>query len=191
MGKASPRPQGFDPNLANGGVVIRDSKKYTDDYYQQVFNIWYKNGKPTGFILHKLVIEAFPTEVAPSIHTLDTWIDTMYLSKAYELDMQVSTAIDQNLIAAKIEALQRHAIIGKKMQELGLKALENVTDNALVKFKIRDIVDLLVKGTEIERNSLVIPKYFEKIEEMDDEALVDEITKMIGSGNLRPVDGEE
>lgn len=184
MARAAKRPPNYQPALEAGRTPIRDSQKYTGEFYQSAFQIWYENGKPSATVLIALLQKQYPTDIMPNTTTVNAWIHDHFYSMALPLDAQVSDAIDIKLISNKISALSEHIKIGQKMQNVGMQFLDSLTDDEIKKIKLRDAIMLLVEGVRIERESLIIPKYFAELEKMDDEKLLDEIKATIKKEGL-------
>lgn len=186
MPRAAKRPENYKPALEDDRKVIRTAQTYNGDFYQTAFQVWYENGKPGATVLIALLQKQFPTDIMPSITTVDVWIHEYFYSMAYPLDEQVSSAIDTKLIANKIAALSEHIKIGQRMQNIGLQFLDGLTDDEIKKIRLRDAIELIVQGVRIERESLIIPKFFAELEKLDDDSLLTAIKAEIKKENLLP-----
>jgi len=150
--------------------------QYSDEYRLSVFTKWFLSGKPSSQHLRKLIDPDPVSNLLPRREVLEHWIRDDFTAYAIELDQEISKRIEQQLIERKVEALNRHADLGRKMQNIGVEYLDQIED--VKSIGIRNAINLLVKGVEMERESAVIPGFFSKISKMDDETLLDEIKKL-------------
>lgn len=153
---------------------------FGDEYKLQVFLVWYNTGKPSGEMLRTLIEPDSLTENLPAAHTLNQWIRETFIPKALFLDEQVSADIDKKLVAQRVEMADRHAHIGKILQQKGLEYLEShdITN-------AKDALAAIIKGVEIEHEARVLPTdILEKLDTMSDDQLVKELTKVIQSSKI-------
>jgi len=160
---------------------------YPPGYKDQIFTLWYSMGKPIARVLYlKIpVYEEFGTK--PPIDTIQDWTwSTEFKERAAILDEQVMAQINQKMVAEKVEMLNRHAVIGSKMQDMAMAYLKEHDKDLGVGSSVR----LLVAGVEIERNSRGIATTFEKFDKMSDSQLNAEIQKIIERAPVELMPGE-
>lgn len=153
--------------------------RYIDEYRQEAFLVWYSNKKPGAVTLNNMLTEIYDEHaVIPSIPVLNNWINDQFIPKAYELDLQVSKQLDEQAIASKVAMMQRHAEVGKEMQDIGIQYLrDNGVGNA------RNAITAVFRGIEIERQSNV-PTMFEKLDKMSDDDLLKEIKQLASNSTI-------
>jgi len=76
--------------------------------------------------------------------------------------------------------LKRHAVVGKKMQDIALEYLDD--PDVINKLSPNSATRLLVEGLKIERVSVGMPDVLEDVMTKTDEELLDDITKLITEG---------
>lgn len=156
---------------------IRKSSKteFTDDYKNEIFTIWYNEGKPVVKVLQeKIPVPKTNYGIKPSTHTLYSWIHSdSWKVRAKELDTGVQKSVDLALIHTKVEMLERHANVGTTMQDIALEYLEQHAKDMTAPAAVR----LLVEGIRIERESRSIPEALAKLTSLSDEQLLKEVIK--------------
>lgn len=157
-----------------------DTDQFSDDYRMQVYLTWYNRGKPNAERLHRMLDNDPSCDMKPAVVTLQLWIRDRFIPHAMELDDQVADQVDQAMIQQRIEMANRHAEIGRELQELGLQYLrENdiKTDKAAL--------TALIKGVEIEREALTLPTdMLAKLDRMTDDDLLEQVTHLLQDGKL-------
>ena len=97
---------------------------FADTYKSEIFTLWYTHGKPQA---HKLVhmIENIDTikHKRPSYTVLSGWIREDFKTLAKDLDQEVAQQLETTLVAEKVAMLERHAVVSREMQEMGLEYL--------------------------------------------------------------------
>lgn len=172
--------------------------KYTANYVDAIFTIWYKMGKVGPTRLSNMIPE--PSEYGissskPSENTLRRWIENdstlskSFLERAEYLDEQVANELQGRLIAEKVAMLDAHTVVAKEMQDMALTFLRENKD----KLNSNSAVRLLVEGVRIERESRGIPRTLEKLAERSDEELMDQIEDMLlrSSVEIKPLESGE
>ena len=164
-------------DLQDKDIRIGSTAKYTDDYKNKVFTIWYNEGKPPP----KTLFEKIPPPetnygVRPSETTLKSWVFSQpWKKRANDLDAGVRQSVDLALIQTKVEMLERHARLGEKMQDMGIEYLEDHKDDITAQAAVR----LIVEGVRIQVESMGIPGALAKLTRLPDEQLLEEIKKLI------------
>ena len=152
---------------------------YSNDFKEKCFVEWYNEGKPP--------ITAFSFTVGedeygrkPSKQILFTWSEE-WRKRAELLDEEVKKQLEARLIAEKVEMLKRHAIVGKKMQNLAVEYLDQ--PDMIKKLSPNSAIRLLVEGLKVERISVGMPDVLEEVMTKTDEELLEDITKLITDGS--------
>ena len=156
-------------------------RPFGQPYHEKVFYIWYNHGKPGGGKL----LQYIPAELdefgrLPTAFLLANWIMEEFVPRAELLDKQVKEQLDSLVVAEKVEMLKRHADIGFKMQDMAINFLNENQDVLSAPAAVR----LLVEGIRIERESRGIPAALDKLRDMSDEKLMDEIKSLMTSSSV-------
>ncbi|MHA2248674.1 MAG: hypothetical protein ACXADY_27260 [Candidatus Hodarchaeales archaeon] len=115
----------------------------------------------------------------PARNALTSWVKG-WREKAKVLDKEMELGIVEEQVAAKVEMLDRHARTGKVIQGHALKWLEDHKDELTPQSAVR----LLQVGVEMEMNSVGIPEALKKMQKLDDESLLSEISSIISSSEV-------
>lgn len=152
-------------------ITTSSAYKYSSDYKQKIFVLWYNSGKPSASRLFDLITE--PESITgkfPSKSVLQKWISEEFTAEAIFLDEESSQEIEKRLVTDKVEMLLRHAKIGRGMQEKALSYLEENDDLG----NARTAITLLVEGLKVERESTgVVPA--QKYSRMTDDELLEKL----------------
>lgn len=167
-------------DLPLGGDLTKYSVQtdYSDEYRIGVFTKWFLSGKPGANHLRKIIDPDPVAKMIPPAPTLQRWILEDFTPYAIQLDGEIAKRLEQQLVERKVETLNRHADLGKKMQNIGEQYLDSLDSEDIKRIGVKNAVQLLIRGVEIERDSTVIPDYFAKYSKMDDNALLDEIKRL-------------
>lgn len=159
---------------------------FNDDYVRKAFYLWYNGGKlPAQILWNQLPDTA--EGIKPTRITLERWIKNDFAPLAAELDVKVQTEIQARLIEEKISMFTRHAKVGKQMQEMAIEYLEEHRGELSSNNAIR----LLVEGWRIERESVGLPTALEKMRDMSDDDLLEEVKQLMSSSQLVPLEDEK
>lgn len=157
--------------------------QFSDDYVLEVFTTWYNSGKPNNKQLFELIGSDPISGLKPSERTLREWINTRFKERAIYIDNLVAERVEQELIQQRVGMLERHAELGMKMQDMGLKYLEEHGVGSA-----RNAITLLVRGVQIEHDARIAPiEILEKLDKMSDEKLIEEL-KAYSSGKVVEAD---
>lgn len=168
-----------------GDFKVSTTLRFTEDYKTKCFQLWYNAGKVVSADLHEIIpIPETNFGRKPSVQTLTNWIHTDFVNRATDLDKGVQETMNKALIASKVEMLQRHIQVAKKMEDLAIKYLEENTKD----FTTAAAVRLLVEGIRIERESTGIPGMLDKMIEKSDEELLEMVKELVQES---PVDFEK
>ena len=163
-------------------------RAFPQPYIEKVFRIWYERGK----ISAKQLLRFIPASLdewgrIPSHSTVESWLEDFFVPRAKELDDEVKRQLDALVIKEKVEMLKRHAEVGVAMQNMSIEYLNEHRDEISAPAAVR----MLVEGIRIERESRGIPAALDKIRDMKDEELMEEIKQLVtGAGvKLEDIDG--
>jgi len=155
-------------------VEIPERKVFSEHYKEQLFLLWYAEGKPSIPSFMR-VIPPDTEGKKPSKVTLTTWSSEEWRTRANLLDDEVKQQIEAHAIAEKVEMLSRHADIGKNLQETGAEYLKEHADE----LKPSTAVRMIVEGVRIEQNSRGIGTAFKEMVETSDEELTEKIGRLM------------
>jgi hypothetical protein len=156
-------------------------KNFSSQYREKIFYVWYNHGKPGSMSLLPFITpEMDEWERLPSKYSLDVWIEDEFVPRAAQLDSEIKKQLDAQLIAEKVEMLRRHADVGLKMQDMAIEYLNENREELSAPAAVR----LLVEGIRIERESRGIPAALDKIRDMSDEKLMEQIKEIVTSSNV-------
>lgn len=162
---------------------------YTDDYKNKCFIVWYMAGRPTRITSIKELLPKDENGRVPTLELIADWRHDMEWDlRADDLDSRAMEKVDNELVRRKAEMLKRQADMGKKMAERGMKSLES---RATIKSDMAAIV-AVVRGAELERNSLGMSELIEKLAKMSDADIKAEILRLSArAGSEDVIDAEE
>ncbi len=153
------------------------TQEYSEAYKDELFQIWFKNRRPSGRRLLNMIPEDWADDT-PTAITLTKWItgEGGFNDRAVILDRHLQDEIEGRLIQEKVEMLYRHGELGRKMQNKALEKLDTLEPGDL---SSSAAVRLLVEGVKIERESVGLPQALEKMMNATDEELLDRVEKLI------------
>lgn len=151
-------------------------------YIEKVFRIWYNHGKPSA----KKLLQYIPANLdewgrIPNWSTVESWLEDFFVPRATELDTEIKRQLDGLVIAEKVEMLKRHADVGVQMQNMSIEYLNEHREEISPPAAVR----MLVEGIRIERESRGIPAALDKIRDMNDEELMDEIKQIVTGAGVK------
>lgn len=167
-----------EPSYGDTGYkkFVNLSNKYSQEYVLRAFTLWYELGKPIVRDLWSAIPEYQFTQDKPTIATLQTWIGSEdWIERAYELDSEVEKHFKEKQIQSKVEMLERHAELGREMQEMSYTWLKTHQDQLTPGTAVR----MLVEGVNIEQATAGIPEALKKMMTMKDEDVQKEIIKLL------------
>jgi len=154
-------------------------RSYNPDYKLRLYTLWYNSGKPSAKQFRKSIVEPDPyVGTVPAVSILSAWIHKEWGNAAQELDVQVNQQLEQTMVMEKLEVLKRHADIAKKMQDMAITYLDEHGPGSS-----RNAIEMLVKGLDIERNSIGAPSQLARISEMSNEDLMDELKRLVSDNS--------
>ena len=154
---------------------------FTEDYKDQVFYLWYENGKIINFNLMES-IPVSPNGRKPSEGTIKEWVSQGdWNTRADGLDGQITRVLDNSVIEKRVAMYKRHAEIGQDMVEMGMAYLK---ENGIKKEE--SAIRAIAEGIDIQRQSIGLAEALQKISTMDNDQLTRELQKLLG----KPVMGE-
>jgi hypothetical protein len=146
---------------------------FSQEYHDDAFRLWYSAGKPNVRQLYQMLPDN-PDGRKPSHATLHKWVKEEFMEKAMEMDQEVVDALQEKLIQSKVEMMERHVDLSRKMQEVGFKVLDENPDN----ISVGNAVRLIIEGVRIERESNGIPDMLRKMALMTDEQVIKTIEQL-------------
>lgn len=160
--------------LLIGYCMTKLGKNFSDGYKEEVFLIWFKNGRPVPSVLRDLLTPNHE-DLVPTIATLRTWKRNFrWDDRADTLDALVVRKIEASAVEEKVRMLKKHAETAEKLQELGMEHLiDKKIDSSSVALK------MVTEGIAIERESKGLPDALLKMAEMEDEKLIDTVSKLM------------
>lgn len=161
---------------------------YTDDYKNKCFIVWYMAGRPTRITSIKAILPKDENGRIPTMELISDWRHDMNWDlRADDLDSRAMEKVDNELVRQKSAMLKRQAEMGRKMADKGMKSLE---ENE-IKSSMAAIV-AVVRGAELERNSLGMSELLEKLAKMSDADVREEILRLSArAGSENVIDAEE
>jgi len=155
-------------------------KRFSRHYQDELFLLWYAEGKPTSSRFHHII----PPDVSgekPTLSTIKRWMNYgKWRKRAETIDEEVKQQIEAHAIAEKVEMLTRHAKVGKQLQEDGAEYLKDHLDELTPSTAVR----MIIEGVRIEQNSRGIGTAFKEMVEMSDEDLTTKIEDLIGKSKV-------
>ena len=163
-----------------GNFRIEPHKTYSNHYKEQLFLLWYSEGKPTLHSFHKII----PGDSAgdkPTLDTLKGWSHYLkWKNRGNLLDDEVKQKIEAHAIAEKVEMLSRHAKTGKELQEIGAEYIREHLDEIKPSVAVR----MIVEGVKIEQGSRGIGTAFIDAVNMSDDELTTKLEDLIGKSKV-------
>jgi len=162
--------------LPIGEIIKVQGERYSRGYKDDLFMLWYNNGKPTGQRLWEMIPEEWEID-KPRVNAITVWIRDIYKPRAEMMDERLAQELEGRLVKEKVEMLYRHANVGKLMQNKALACLDSIEPSEL---STSAAVRLLVEGVRIERESIGLPQALEKMLNETDEDLLNRVEKLLG-----------
>ena len=158
---------------------MSSNHRWTDEYKEKCFEVWYLNGRPKQSVRLKEMIQDItgPDEYGriPSHHQINVWLgDGVWDMRADELDAKAIQIADDGLINQKAEILKRHQAQALKIQMKALEYLEQEGFDTAA-----SAVNAYFKSTEEERKTQGFSDLLEKLESMSNNQVRDEIIALI------------
>jgi hypothetical protein len=147
--------------------------EFNAEYKLKCFEVWYSGGKPGHNRLFEMLPES-DTGAKPTALTLTNWIQE-YKQTAIQIDAEVEKELQVRMVKEKVEMLSRHAKTGKEMQDMGMTYLQGHEKELNANVAVR----MLVEGIAIERASRGVSSALEKMLNMSDEQLQEEVLQLL------------
>ena len=171
-------------DLKNTEIVSR--KRFSDQYKDEIFYLWYRAGKPVAHKLYQLVSSDINGN-KPTMKTLEQWTKYHFRKRADKLDSELQKQYDKTVVRERIDMLNRHAGIGLEMQTAAMEYLEENKENLTVPSAVR----LLIEGVRIERQSRGVPDAMSKIIDKSDDEILELFEEIITNApSLNVIDAE-
>ena len=163
-------------------------KMFTPEYREQAFAMWYASNKCT---LDSLVLMLPETEHGekPQYSTVVSWKhDGRWVERAANLDLEVQTQLERELVGQRVEMMKRHAEFAQEIVEKAMEKLRvggfDTSASAVAALRV---------GFDEEKKSRGMEVALTRIAQMDDEQLNKTFIAMLGKvGNidLDTIDGD-
>jgi hypothetical protein len=168
--------------MNSNGQIQRGERliPYDENYIETMFAFWYNSGRiPASKII---VLENCPKDQfdrIPSRRVLEAWVnERAWRERADVLDAQVSTKIDDKLVARKVAALDRQASQAKEVGQIAFDyILENGFDSSA------SATAAFIKAAELERLAVGLSKNIQKLAEMDDDEVLQKVKELAERAN--------
>ena len=155
--------------------VLTRTKQFSEDYKRKVFLLWYNKGRLPGAKLLPLM-ELDEQGYKPTKTTLNVWIRNEFVPHADELDGQVEEQIGAEIVKQKIEMLERHAKLGKDLQDISITRLREIANQEGL--SEAGSLRLLEFAVKLERDSKGIPEMIKKVMNLSDDDLLSKIKEI-------------
>lgn len=151
-------------------------KEFPREYREEVFQIWYRAGRPSIHKLRPLLSPADLDGRVPSEEALGIWRkDDGWVIRADDLDTEVARRNDRDAIQQKLEMLRRHAAVSMTLIEKGSKFLETTGIT-----KAADAIRAIALGMEGESRSRGFRVALDSMGKKSDEELVHYLEQLVG-----------
>lgn len=123
--------------------------RFSKTYKEGVFHAWWPNRitTPLSTIVASLPLSEDGTR--PEVGAVRAWIAReRWIERAEMLEAQVSKRLEKMALEGRVEMLNRHAQVGKELQE---KALAYLQTTEIV--RMSDAIKLVELGIDVERSS--------------------------------------
>ena len=152
---------------------------FTDHYKSRCFAAWYASGRPPHTTIIHGVIPKDEYDRKPTEATLRQWrTELAWDARADELDARAESAVEDELVNARILMLKEQAAKGRELQVMGMEYLrENDFDTSA------SAVSAIFKGASLERTSRGLSEHLVSMMKMDNDQLVMEVQKLIDKAN--------
>jgi hypothetical protein len=163
--------------------------KFSEDYQEKCFQVWYLAGRPTYAKRFQELIPEDEHGRKPTPVVIYRWQkDGTWDLRADELDAKAIQTSEESLVIEKAEILRRHQEAAKQVQ---IKALEYLMTEGFDTSAAA--VNALFKGMDMERQAAQFADLLEKLDRMDNNQVRDKIIDLVNraASNNQIVDGEE
>lgn len=149
--------------------------EYTEQYIEKVFYLWYDGGRKESNAFVNLLPKN-EEGITPSKFTIIKWKSTRgWVERADALDAEASRAIDNTVIAERVEMYKKQKIVADQLINKGMKFLNEKgiqSDASAIR-----AIDL---GFATQRVSTGIAEAYAKYAKMSDEQLSATLVKLLG-----------
>lgn len=163
---------------------------YDDNYIEALFQYWYSHGSPVASEFAKMLERdqvkdehgRIPTEI-----TLGNWLNERgFRARKDLLDARVSSEVDNDLVALKIQTLREQAAGFRAVRQKALDfLLANDFDSSA------SAVTAFIKASQEERVAHGLSKAIQKIAAMDDDALIQQVRSLASRVSGDMIDMED
>jgi len=162
--------------------MSRVNQIYSEDYKLQSYFQWYNSGKPTAT---QFQLEIKPTSDGnfPTIQTLHGWIK-QWKEDCKPLDERIYNEIMEETVASKVEMIRKQLGETKILRKSAYDYLVENVDELSPSTATR----LWIESARLERELSGIPEALEKMIQMDDKNLIEEITELISESEIKSIE---
>lgn len=165
--------------------VINQAVKYSDDYLEQCFEVWYSMGQPNNMNLLIDRIPDSPNGGKPTkVFLLNTKNTRGWSERADAMNTKAIQKVEDQLIDQKAEMLKRQA---QQAFEIAERAREHLLENGFDTSSAA--VNAIKWATEEERTVRGVSEMMIKISKMTPDELMQEAAKLL-KRNSEAIDGE-
>ena len=157
---------------------LKKNREYTPAYKEQLFFIWYKAGRPEVPYLMS-ISPPDDSNNLPNTLVVHSWMKLYsWNERADILDAEVARLVEQKAIEEKVEMFQRHAELGKDMQQQATDYfIQHPLDDPQVAIR------MLTSGINIEKASKGLPEALLKVAKMKDEELGSVVARLMSKAS--------
>lgn len=174
-------------------TIQANIEKYSEDYRDACFYVWYKAGRPKlGARNGSKIMPLMPQDEngnKPSLITIKSWmVNNGWEQRADVLDAQVSLRLDEDAIQNRIQTLRTLAENGKSLKTKGLEYLSSKPDP--FEGNPSAAVRAVVAGSEMEFKYAGAADLLANISGMTDRQLDKELARLLGKNENEIIDAE-
>ena len=151
------------------------NNKFTPGYKDQVFTLWYDSGKPKVIKFYDIVPVDPMVNERPTLTDLRAWVKSdEWIERTEMLDADIVSDLREKRLAATVEMLERHAEVGREMQDTALTWIRANKKDLSAGTAVRMLVD----GVDIEQDTASIPDMLKKLSRMRDDEVTKELAQL-------------
>jgi hypothetical protein len=160
---------------------------YGENYIEEMFVFWYNSGRiPPAKLIE---LEECPKDQfgrIPVRRIVEAWVNERgWRERADILDARAATQIEDELVALKVNALRKQAAQAAEVRQ---KAFEHIIDNPFD--SSASAVSAFLKSAELERITLGMSKYIERLSQMDDDELMQSVKELAERAGSTIIDAD-
>lgn len=149
---------------------------YTDSYKEKVFFLWHEGGRK----ISPRFVNSLPMAengFRPGFKTVEQWRDSHgWIERADALDAEISSRFQTEAVNKRIKMYEEHIEVSNSLISRGKQFLENNPID-----EMPDALKAISLGIEIQKASVGQIEMGQKILQMSNTQLLNEITKLLGA----------